>query len=446
MRKFFAVITASRRIVFQTKVQNYLFQRRTSYMSLMLRNVFRSSAQNRKVRSRRSQRRLFCESLEVRQMLTTTWVVDVNDPTADEPGDNLFAQIQEAVDAASPGDEIMVHAGIYEPFTVEKDNLAIGEASNNADPVIDATGADAGITINANGVKVQGLTVSNANLFGFRVSGDDNTLVGNTAVGNRIGFQLATNDSAVTGNLAIGNLSSGFSIIGEHNRVTGNSAVDGQGNGFRIGGRDSRFSGNTASGNATDGFTLDRSTNSTLTGNVSRDNGGNGFGFRMSFGNTLRGNVAEGNTRSGYSLTPTAFIRPTDFNFPQRTVRIVLSFVSGSDNNTFQGNVATGNGDYGFYLRGVSGNIFRGNSALENGSDGFRAETANIEAPPNFGPFRVLNAGELLASVPSDANVFKGNISEGNGGWGFYVDELFANLFEDNDAEGNVLGDFSWLT
>jgi hypothetical protein len=40
-------------------------------------------------------------------------------------GDNLYSQIQEAVDAAAPGDKIKVHAGTYNPFVVNTDNFTI---------------------------------------------------------------------------------------------------------------------------------------------------------------------------------------------------------------------------------------------------------------------------------------------------------------------------------
>ncbi len=61
------------------------------------------------------QTRLSFEPLEQRTLLTTL-TVDMGDPNADVPGDNLYAQISEAVAAASPGDKIKVHAGIYDPF------------------------------------------------------------------------------------------------------------------------------------------------------------------------------------------------------------------------------------------------------------------------------------------------------------------------------------------
>ena len=66
------------------------------------------------------------------------------------------------MDAASAKDKIKVHAGTYQPFVVNKDNLTIREAKSNSDPIVDATGAHNGIEINANGVTLKGLEVQNA--------------------------------------------------------------------------------------------------------------------------------------------------------------------------------------------------------------------------------------------------------------------------------------------
>ncbi len=132
---------------------------------------------------RNNKRRLAFEPLEQRTLLTTL-TVDIGDPTANDPGDNLYAQISEAVAAASPGDKIKVHAGIYNPFEVNTDNLTIREARHNSNPVID--GGFNGVRVKANGVTIKGLTMQKASGFGsfgngFLVTGNNNPLTGNWA-------------------------------------------------------------------------------------------------------------------------------------------------------------------------------------------------------------------------------------------------------------------------
>jgi len=153
------------------------------------------------------------EPLEQRAMLTTL-TVDLGDPSANDPGDNLYAQIQEAVDVASPGDKIKVYAGSYKPFVVNTDNLRIRGYSN---PVVDGNlnaGNENGVEVNASGVTIRGLTVQNASGSfgdgtgdGFLIKGNNNTFIGNTAIGNADdGFSLRNSDSnTFKSNKAIGN-------------------------------------------------------------------------------------------------------------------------------------------------------------------------------------------------------------------------------------------------
>ncbi len=127
------------------------------------------------------------ERLEDRSMLTVLFA-DVQDPNADLPGDNLYRQIQEAVDAASIGDVILVREGVYEPVVINTDGLRIQKASSG-DAVIDGNlnlGDENGVEVNASGVTIKGLTVQKASGFGsfgngFLVTGNNNTLTGNWA-------------------------------------------------------------------------------------------------------------------------------------------------------------------------------------------------------------------------------------------------------------------------
>ena len=146
--------------------------------------------------------RLAFEPLEQRTLLTTL-TVDIGDPTANNPGDNLYAQISEAVAEASEGDKIKVHAGTYEPFVVNTDNLTIREANANSNPVVDGdfnAGNENGVEVHASGVTIKGLIAQNASgnslLIGngFLVTGDNNTLIGNTAKSRHLAYsELASN-------------------------------------------------------------------------------------------------------------------------------------------------------------------------------------------------------------------------------------------------------------
>ena len=167
-------------------------------------------------RCRPQPQRLAFGPLERRDLLAT-FAVDIADPGCDTPGDKLFCEIQEAVGMASSKDKIKVHAGTYQPFVVNKDKLTIREAKGHSDPIIDATGVEYGIEVNANGVMLKGLEVQNARTNGFLVSGDNNTLHGNTA------SDIGTFTS-----------SDGFHVRGDNNTLTDNKAINNAGWGFFI--------------------------------------------------------------------------------------------------------------------------------------------------------------------------------------------------------------------
>lgn len=453
---------------------------------------------HRRLRTSRNRYSPRVESLEDRRLLATL-TVDIGDPSANDPGDNLYAQIYEAVAAAEEGDLIKVQAGTYEPFVVDTNNLTIRAANSGASPVIDATGIANGIEVNANDVSIRGLTVINADQNGFRVTGDSNTFTKNIAENNgNIGFlfQAGGDGNTLIRNTAVENGGAGFVVrpgigngfaaatpeeVSNGTTLIRNTAVGNGGDGFEVGGgalfipetsefelfaaADTTLSHNQALGNSGDGFELSRLEGARFVGNLSDDNGANGFfvlqmfdsamvankatgnggeGFQVkeSNDNVLTANTAEGNTRAGIRLWGSSHntllrnrAEGNAGNGFQLEKQRFLRPAVPADQNTLLGNVAIHNGGAGFFLSGSSNNALLFNRATENAGDGFRVEGI----PPFF----------FIPGFNSNDNFLFGNTARDNGGFGFSedaVDDVFSSpsFYLFNDAKDNALGDFDF--
>jgi parallel beta-helix repeat protein len=310
-----------------------------------------------------------------------------------------------------------------------------------------------GVTLNANGVTVRGLIAQNAALLlsppfpggkGFAVNGTANKLYGNTARSNRDGFIVVGDSNTLVDNTGSDNAISGIGLLANSNTAINNTCT-GNNNGFVISGSQlNMLRGNLAEGNRFRGFFLIFfASNNTLQSNVARDNGRDGyFLLYASNSNLLQGNRAEGNG--------TAMYAPEEFGF------IVGN---ESDNNTLVGNVADGNTGQGFVVYDADFNTLESNLASNNGKGGFILTDVQNHTPPAFlaggttnnrfkgntardnigDGFAVLN-GALIGNDPTDFNVLENNTSIHNTGWGFFVETLLSNTFENNHCQLNDLG------
>ena len=308
------------------------------------------------------------EAVEERALLAAL-SVDIGDAGCNVAGP-VYCEIQEAVNAAAPGDKIEVASGTYQPVDISVNGITIKEANGNSNPVIDASGENTGVQLTASDVTIKGLHVQDATLYGFRLDSGGNTLTGNTASGNGYGFALSAGGSGntLTGNTASGNGFDGFLLFSSSgNTLTGNIA-SGNGNGFvLVGGSGNTLTGNTASGNGFDGFVLFATSGNTLTGNTASGNLRDGFRLESSSSNTLTGNTASGNDNgfvlfggSGNTLTGNTASGNLGDGFR-------LEFSSG---NTLTGNTARKNAGYGFYVDAIGTNIFVDNKCKQNGLGG----------------------------------------------------------------------------
>ncbi len=88
-----------------------------------------------------------------------------------------FTSIQAAINAASDGDTIEIRGGHYiEPLIVDRRLVLKGVASGGGYPVIDAGGAEFGITLKAPGIQISSLNITGANSSAILIESDNNTL------------------------------------------------------------------------------------------------------------------------------------------------------------------------------------------------------------------------------------------------------------------------------
>ena len=213
-----------------------------------------------------------------------------------------YSSIQGAINDASGGDTIQVQSGTYyENVNVNKLLTLRGIDQ----PVVDAGGIGSAITLNADGILLEGFTAIGGGAFsveaGIRVNSNNNTLSSNNASNKNYGIWLySSNNNTLSGN----NVSiNGFGIYltssSNDNTLSENNANSNNNGIFLDSSSNNTLRGNNANSNNY-GISLDPSSNNnTLTGNNASHNIG-GFSLVSSSNNTLSGNNANSNNNGIY--------------------------------------------------------------------------------------------------------------------------------------------------
>lgn len=310
-----------------------------------------------------NRRRLALEPLERRDLLTTL-LVDIGDPGCGVAGP-VYCQIHQAETAAVTGDEIEVATGSYDPVTIDVDGIDI-VAATGVTPLVDGGSGAAAITVESDGVTLQGLVAKNADT-GILVTGSNNSLLGNIAEDIAVnGIQIETggsntldgnqslnnsrgialiesDDNTLTNNSVSGNAFAGIEVERSDNTLlTGNQATN-NGVGIRlIFSNNSVVEDNTAANNLGVGFLVQTAHDNRLESNDSDNNGGDGFLSQFSLRNDFIGNTTTDNTGDGFEI----FF---------------------SNDSSLTDNEAEGNGGYGIRMDLNSvGNVFDGNRCVDN--------------------------------------------------------------------------------
>jgi nitrous oxidase accessory protein len=234
-------------------------------------------------------------------------------------GDNAeFARIQDAIDAAKPGDSVEVTNGTYiENVTVEKPIIlkGIGE------PVVDARGSFSAITLSADGISLIGFNVTNSSNIGINIKSNNNLILGNIVKKSIIGILLEDcNNNTVLGNIVSKNNESGINLEQSIKNILMN---------------------NEAEGNGDTGIELEGSSENNVTENIVRNNSNDGIELRGAINNSIKRNHAQEN-KDGICLE------------------------EGSKNNTISNNYVNHDRIDGILIRSSMGNLIAWNEVSRN--------------------------------------------------------------------------------
>jgi len=140
--------------------------------------------------------------------------------------------IQAAIFAAHPGDWIIVREGkYYEHLQVNKPVTLAGQGMS----VLDATASGSAITLNADGVTVEGFKIINAGSWptektseaGIKVLSHDNRIISNDVSNNFNGILLQGGENnSIFDNLVSRNLGFGIRLEGSGNNTIYNNSLD----------------------------------------------------------------------------------------------------------------------------------------------------------------------------------------------------------------------------
>ncbi|VVB70550.1 Periplasmic copper-binding protein (NosD) [uncultured archaeon] len=311
--------------------------------------------------------------------------------------------IQEALNAAGPGDILAVRGGSYhESLNITKPVILAG--SNH--PLLDSGAIGSAITLRADGITVQGFDIRSTRQTGIRVLSSKNILVNNTisgcldglrvdySRGNFIAFNdINNNTNGVTlyassgntirnNNIRDNNINEEsdcgiFLIHSQDNLILGNELMENGDTSISLRScRNNTLQGNNVSHNDWYGISLSEASNGNLLlENHADSNRDAGIYLDSSRGNVLRGNTASDNSRGIY------------LSFDSNDNLLEKNSVSGNDkgfhlanhagNNTLWGNTAKNNG-YGIYLSFSSGwNLIFQNRLIDNGCNAYDMAKTN---------------------------------------------------------------------
>jgi parallel beta-helix repeat protein len=314
---------------------------------------------------------------------------------SDERADSL----KETIGKAQDGDRIIIESGTYRGnFNVTKSLIIRGVDTGGGMPVLDASDRQSAITLYADGIRLEGLKITNSGGSttdaGIKILSSNNLIRGNLLSNNSHGIYLQdSRANAIEWNTALRN-DVGISLSNSSaNRIVGNNASANSFGGIFLGeSKDNYLEGNRAVANSWVGILLSNSSNNTLLENLVRENLNQGAWLLKSHHNLLRGNLVGNNPVFGLLLTESGNNTIIEGQYFGNLDGISLDI---SANNTIQSNNISHN-TFGIYLdRSAHNRIFL-NEFLENEDNVYAWASFNLWTSP--GPLSYEYQGSIFWS------------------------------------------------
>jgi len=302
--------------------------------------------------------------------ISTVTVIASRTWTVDDDGPADYHEIQQAIDAASEGDTILVFSGIYHEHVVVNKMLSLFGENKNV-TIMDGDDAGTAFKVSANNVTISGFTIQNGDK-GVHIlsSMSNNDITDNIILYNEVGVLLDSN--------CIGNIIS-------HNKIMF-STTDGI-YGDRCG--KNVVAHNNVSFNGWHGIFLYASEPCVVDSNFILSNGIDGVFIRYSSNNTITGNLLSGNHAGGlYIYSDEDPTRPSGLskgNIIENNIVLNNSYGikvvhSGTDLG-FAGNEVCGNyiayNNNSLNISGSSGNSIYHNNFIDNSNGVSIYESSN---------------------------------------------------------------------
>jgi len=254
-----------------------------------------------------------------------------------------YSTIQQAINAANPGDTILVASGTYhESISIDKPVLLIGESKETV--IIKGLGTGDVIRISSSGVKISG----------FTVKGSGTRYIGPFDGGNDAGIELDHVMNCTISDLIVTENTLGISLIFSKNNVIANNLVI---------------------SNSGGGIFLVSSDSNLIINNTSSSNGGHGgIWVASSSSNVIINNIASFNTDHGIKLYK------SEDNIVKYNICLYNKngiFLLTAYNNKIVDNNCSKNRQFGIFLRLSENNVIANNTCEFNEEGGISLDFLN---------------------------------------------------------------------